>query len=185
LVDESISGIMNWGCALLVRSLRCLWLLVVRSRRLLRIAGRVWIIHKVSGRCKTCRVWLLRRVLRLPRLALSLGREDRIWKRGWCCRVGTAIREGRSVIIQIQIEPVAIVVVLHLECSCVDLLMPLGLDRGGICIPMAFVLCVGVDVYYLSTPLVCLRERSCGETLNVSRPQVCSIFAEDSNLRWC
>lgn len=172
-MNQSIGSIMNGGRTLLVRSLRGLRLLVGRGRRLLRVRWRVWVVHEVSGRCEACRIGLSWGILWLSRLALCLGRKDRIWEGRRSCRVGTAIRESRSVIVQVQVEPIAVVVVvLH---YFVNLLVSVGVDRGGICMLMAFLSCVGVHLYNLATPPVGFTLHNCGETPMVSLPQVCSI----------
>jgi hypothetical protein len=79
----------------------------------LRVGRRIWIAHKVSRGGEARGVWLLL-ALCLPLLTpLCLRWENRVRKGGRCGWIGS-VGESRSVIIEIQVEPVAIVVVLHL-----------------------------------------------------------------------
>lgn len=94
----------------------------------MRIVGRIWIIHEVTGWRKACSVVLLLLLLILCSLSLSLlpslllGRENGIWEGRRRCRILGAIREGRSVVVEIQVEPIAIgVAVLHVEALDRDL----------------------------------------------------------------
>ena len=105
---------LNRGWALLVGGLGRLWgLLVTRRRRLLRVGRRIWIAHKVSRGGKACGVWLLLALCLSLLTTLCLRWEDRVREGGRCGWIGS-VGESRPVIIEIQIEPVAIVVVLHL-----------------------------------------------------------------------
>ncbi len=120
-MHKTISSVVRIGrsWSLLEGSLRSLYTLVVGSRRLLRVRRWVWIVHEVARRSKAGRVWLL--LLRSLSLALStalcLVGEDRIGERRRGSGIGS-IRECRAVIIQVEIEPVATVVTIHLVCRC-------------------------------------------------------------------
>jgi hypothetical protein len=96
--------------------------LVVGSRRLLRVGGRIWVVHEVARGSKACRVWLLLLLLRTLSLCLltttlCLTREYWVREGGRGSWIGT-VRICLAVIIQVQIEPVAIVVAVHLVCRC-------------------------------------------------------------------
>lgn len=94
---------------------------VAGSRRLLRVGGRIWVVHEVARGSKACRVRLLLLLLLLRVLswltttASSLCLSGEYWVRegGRSSWVGP-VRECGSVIIQVQVEAVAIVVVIHL-----------------------------------------------------------------------
>jgi hypothetical protein len=122
LVDKTIGSVVGVGrsWALLICSLRRLRSLVVGSRRLLGVRRWIWVVHEVARGSKACGVWLLLlRTLCLGLLttALCLSREYWVREGGRGSWVGS-IRKCGTVIIQVQVEPVAIVIAVHLVCRC-------------------------------------------------------------------
>jgi hypothetical protein len=145
---------LNRSWALLVGGLGRLWgLLVTRRWRLLRVGRRIWVAHKVSRGGKACGVWLLLALCLSLLTTLCLRWEDWVRESGRCGWIGS-VGESRSVVIEIQIEPVAIVVVLHLWLRVSILRQNLRLCRflGRTLYKKFLFSCVGVGWKLKCTP---------------------------------
>jgi hypothetical protein len=90
-------------------------LLVGRLWGLRRVCSRIWVVHEISSRCKTCGVWLLLGILCVCLLsALTLRWKNWVRKGRGGGRIVSCILGKLFSIAQIEIEPIA-VVILHIR----------------------------------------------------------------------
>ena len=111
MVNESVCRVVGGrDRALLVGSLRSLW---IARRNLMRIAGRILVVYKISlGSIASAVLLLLSRLRVSWGRALALRLEDRIREGGGGRRVGAGVRNELLVTVpKIQVETVGIVVI--------------------------------------------------------------------------